>query len=605
MLILIETYLNLGELDKALEKIAIINDWDLLFEDKLVVKLYQAHILLNQGKLSECQNLINEIKPNNINISNSELKGKFFLLHSVILTQQGEFNEALEILEKCLQSCFNEENLLYKAKTLHNIGRVYYNQGKLEESLDFYNQALEIEQNFKNPQELARTMNNIANVYADQGKIEEALSLHQQALKFRENVKNKIEIASSLNNIGLLFQNQRKFENALIYFLRALKIFENIENHEDIGLVYYNIAIVNENQNKLKEALFNLNKAIYNWKLCGNNTYLSFAFNYLAIIYHKLGNIKSSLSYYQEAFVLRKSLGNQIHIAESLNNIGNIFIEQGRLHLALENHIEALQIRKTLNNKKLIASSQHNLGIIHNLLEDYSLAEKYFIGSMDNFESAKDYENFSKTAILLIQLYKTKNQFENGLKIINKLDLNRLSEEFIIISKMVNALEEELQRNDREALKLWNEALSISIQDFSLKIKAFEATTELSLKLWIKERSEIQLQSVIHYLKDFETFSIQNNLIPNVCQCSLIRAKLSTILLDFDPAIKDLNRVIKLSKEFGLPSHHRLAEKDLKLTTRVKEEIKRQFVKPKNENIRPDDALDYLKDLHKLLNQNE
>ena len=113
------------------------------------------------------------------------------------------------------------------------------------------------------------------------------------------------------------------------------------------------------------------------------------------------------------------------------------------------------------------------------------------------------------------------------------------------------------------------------------------------------------LQNVLQYLKNFESFSIENHLIPNLCQCSLIRAKLSTILLDFDLAIKDLNSVVKLSKTFGLPSHLRLANQDLELISQIKKNMKTQSGYDKGKNIHPDEALNYLRDLHKLLNQND
>ena len=279
LFLVVEAYLELGEVDKAEVMLDTINKADITHKEEILQYYYRA----------KCQFLKND------------------------------YPSSLEDLEQglTLVKQTKKESLL-EARVLTAKGEVYWRQGKLEQAKNLVTTAIELFMAEYDAYYLAIALNSLGMILRGQGRIEEALEAHQQSLKLREELGNNQHIANSLNNIAVVYWTNGKLKTALQYLERALSLKDKIENTKNIANWITNIAVIKDTQGFLYVALQMYSEALVLFEKSNNLPSIATLYANIGGVYRNLGLLFEAKSKFERALKLRMQVGNPHYIAESI-----------------------------------------------------------------------------------------------------------------------------------------------------------------------------------------------------------------------------------------------------------------------------------------------
>ena len=277
--LVIEAYLELGEVDKAEMILNTLKDTNLTHKESILLYCYRAR----------CQLL-----------KNNYVESLENLKQGLILIQQSKKEPLLE------------------ARLLTSQGEVYWRQGKLEQAKNVVTTAVELLKEENNSYYLAIALNTLGMILRGQKHTIKALQIHEQALKLREELYNSQHIANSLNNIAVTYWTNGKLKIALSYLEKALSFKDKIDNTKNIANWITNIAIIKDTQGFLYDAMQMYSEALGLFEKSNNLPAIATVYCNIGEVYRNLGQLFEAKSKHEQALRLRMNIGNPHYVAESI-----------------------------------------------------------------------------------------------------------------------------------------------------------------------------------------------------------------------------------------------------------------------------------------------
>lgn len=123
---------------------------------------------------------------------------------------------------------------------------------------------------------------------------------------------------------------------------------------------------------------------------------ISDAYQDLGIYHGNKGNVDSALHYFNIGFEKAKHCNYQSGIARSYLNIGYTYHRMLQHNQAIKMYKESLNIFQKLGNQRAINNNNMNIGSVYYDLQEYKLAENYFLEVYNNsFGKVKDERAFA------------------------------------------------------------------------------------------------------------------------------------------------------------------------------------------------------------------
>lgn len=98
----------------------------------------------------------------------------------------------------------------------------------------------------------------------------------------------------------------------------------------------------------------------------------------------------TAVGYAQKALLLATEIDDRRGIAASYNNLGVAYRNQGALDKALKYYITSLQLYDSLGNKEGVATTKNNIANIYSIKRDYAQAMRYLEESYSLFQEMDD-----------------------------------------------------------------------------------------------------------------------------------------------------------------------------------------------------------------------
>lgn len=322
--------------------------------------------------------------------------------------------------------------------------------------------------------------------------LEESLKIFQ-ALPQDERKESKVELpAWVLVNIGNIYFKNNIFDLAEQKYLEAKKNFELYENRigRDNGLstVYDNLALINLEQENFIKAKQLYDKSASIRKI--NNKAEDILYSKLGYLtfYIKQNNFKNAELTFQDikSFYLEKNIyssNDTILSSYMTRNYGYSQLIYGAFMLKRKELSKAMDLFEEA--KESLVSFPVELPEIDTyiaecffLMQKYDQAKKHAEYNISKYSGINYRSETRKNLLLLESIFKYNNDFENLLKIKNKiLDLYKIDESFVL-DREINQLESyliltEKQNNQNEERLKYNKYIFILIIIILLMILVF------------------------------------------------------------------------------------------------------------------------------------
>ena len=322
--------------------------------------------------------------------------------------------------------------------------------------------------------------------------LEESLKIFQ-ALPQDERKESKVELpAWVLVNIGNIYFKNNIFDLAEQKYLEAKKNFELYENRigRDNGLstVYDNLALINLEQENFIKAKQLYDKSASIRKI--NNKAEDILYSKLGYLtfYIKQNNFKNAELTFQDikSFYLEKNIyssNDTILSSYMTRNYGYSQLIYGAFMLKRKELSKAMDLFGEA--KESLVSFPVELPEIDTyiaecffLMQKYDQAKKHAEYNISKYSGINYRSETRKNLLLLESIFKYNNDFENLLKIKNKiLDLYKIDESFVL-DREINQLESyliltEKQNNQNEERLKYNKYIFILIIIILLMILVF------------------------------------------------------------------------------------------------------------------------------------
>ena len=185
-----------GDKDRSSKKSLINSNEDLN-------KIEKSIILINQGNLSEAEEIYKELISNGT--KNHIVYGNLAVLYGV----KGQYNEMIELLEHSLKIQPNHP------ESYSNLGNAYKARGELTKAISYYEKALNLNPNH------AETHNNIGIALQNQGNLLSAIKHCRKAITIKPN------FAEAYNNLGNALKENGDLADSIRCFQQAIRLKSN------------------------------------------------------------------------------------------------------------------------------------------------------------------------------------------------------------------------------------------------------------------------------------------------------------------------------------------------------------------------------------------
>jgi serine phosphatase RsbU (regulator of sigma subunit)/tetratricopeptide (TPR) repeat protein len=261
----------------------------------------------------------------------------------------------------------------------------------------------------------ASAINNVGFYYRQKGAIAIALDNFHKSLAIRTSINDKKGIAESYSNLGYIYNNSGEINKALDSHLSSLRLREEIGDLKGqstslnrIANIYLSVAEKLRKENGSKETVeYKINQA---------------------------------LSSHNRSLAIREKLGLKLLVSESLNSIGLIYLSNAKQFISENKSFEkinvellkaedyfrkSLEIRNATNDKKGVAETLTNLAQLSILKNDFGLAKKYALQSLEIAEKIGYPEIIKNAAFTLKEIYENNGDVPNSYKIFKLFVLMR------------------------------------------------------------------------------------------------------------------------------------------------------------------------------------
>ncbi len=270
-----------------------------------------------------------------------ELNNSFILAHlhqskAVDNMNNYEYIKALDNLNKALELYKIQENISMINHIYHKIGYVYYQLFDYKKSLVYLNWSYKFFDRNGMKSESITNLRSLSLNYTFLYEFDKALKFIFKSLDIAKSMKLQNEIIDILLQINQIYTIKEDFGNALKYLDEAYKVSLKIKDFKnfDINVRYSNT-------------------------------------------YKDVDNLAKAYEYYQNAVDSKELTENQKDYLDEL--YGEILYKDEKYEDALNSFLDSLKNAKKMNDLHRILSVEENLAYTYKKLENYSMANRFFM----------------------------------------------------------------------------------------------------------------------------------------------------------------------------------------------------------------------------------
>lgn len=478
------------------------------------------------------------------------------------------------LVEKLRDLPFEEINTFYTQSisekykigeiyALNTIGSYYSKKKDYKKALEYYYQALILCKKNKFYSSQMVCLNLIGMAYRNQDDIRNAIVYHQSVISLSKRIPQKtreniISISIAENILGNIYSSLKQYHLAIEQFKKSITLQKQVKNLYGLAINYQNIGEAYENIGLLDKALENyLTSLSYNTKINSvfgkvicNNSITSIAI--------KQNNYSKAILLAKKNYPIADSIQNKLLLSKTLSNLGWAQVKLKDYKNAYNNLFKALTIAENLNIQKHI-----QIEVLHHISELFE--------SKNNFKKAVSY--YKKTIEVEDQIAEKRNS--------------------IYISNLTSKKNLQSQRNDFKELQRETEIKSLQLA----RNRNILIITLITIALLTAVLYSIYRQ---HLLKNdrkillLEQQALQTQMNPHFVFNALNSIKLYIINNEQKNAVYYLNKFSKLIRN--------ILEVSKVKEVSLKEELSTMSLYMSIENIRFDNNINYIEEIHPNLN---
>ncbi len=338
-------------------------------EKKIHNSLNVAHIMIEEGKISEALEFLKSLEP--VDKFTERQKTIFYTLTSEIHIYLGNLPKAYETAEKGMQFAKKIEKCIEVVDTFLNMANILVFLNKFKESMNLLKDSSEILQNLTKISEKDRKQR-MGLIYYYKGAnfhyLQEpmkALEIMEDAIDLLEKWGSQASLAQAYAFYGSMQKRNAEYTKALFIISKSQKICENEESSQ------YN-----------RPKLMNL---------IG-----------ITGIYYQKGELQLALEYAKKLVSLARKYNNLYFTCWGLNLLGSIYGELGEKDKAIKSYKEALSIAENIEGLSDLVSILSNFLEVYIIMGDITAAKQIF----QKIEQLRDKEKDNKWINLIYQFNK-------------------------------------------------------------------------------------------------------------------------------------------------------------------------------------------------------
>lgn len=230
------------------------------------------------------------------------------------------------------------------------LGRVYASVGDAEKAYKYLIEAVQLAEESGNTNRIVLSTTELAEVYNDFQNPQLALKFFRKAETVAQEKGTKAELAAVQTSLGNYYFGQEKFESAITYYSKALAVFEAEGAYQNQGVLLLNLAICYQNKEQFAKAEDHFKQALENYDSVGKTEDLALAHYNLGLMYFKQYRDRAAFDQLEKALSLARS-GSDISLRMKINqDLANLYAKAGLHKKAYELHVEYATLKDSLLN---------------------------------------------------------------------------------------------------------------------------------------------------------------------------------------------------------------------------------------------------------------
>jgi tetratricopeptide (TPR) repeat protein/serine/threonine protein kinase len=360
-----------------------------------------------------------------LDVSDEQLKGKFFLLKGVLSRQSGD-GQGYRENTYCAYNCavLSRDKHL-EGRTLKALGEYYRSIADYPTSIDYYKNALVVMEELRDEREIALILKELSINYCFTGNFDEAIMSLSRSREICEELNDLEGMARIYNNMGLIYKILGETQQAKEWLERSITLFREIDDVQGEVLPIGNMAIIYTEEGEFERAMILLREIISSENRLTDTRITAKVHITLGDVLFELGEYKESMEYYEKALRVFRALGDRQGECETLTNMAFACLEQDKINLAENYSRLALQIKEDIGYER---------GIAFNYLINVKVAR--FTGDFKKAEEIID-KSLSLPVITSSNWLKLSFLLEDSLVCISKKDSEMAEFRFDEISTMI------------------------------------------------------------------------------------------------------------------------------------------------------------------------
>ncbi|CCQ12490.1 hypothetical protein PALB_34290 [Pseudoalteromonas luteoviolacea B = ATCC 29581] len=339
------------------------------------LQTFKVRSLISLGRLSEAEQLVQELIAYGDVTQNAELSATHFYLLGVIKNSTSNYSESTQALTRAKTLIGLDSDSLLMANILEREARNFRYELKYPQAVALLKKAQQLFNKHNDQIRLADSHNALGVVYNYMGDFDSAHKEYEASLAIQRARQNQQGISDALYNIGELYRDTNKLSLAFLYFQQSLAIDRSMGNPLHVANSLGKLSQVSLALGEFANAKRYVDEGIKLVKEAQSKSDLSWQLSILASLHLAKGEFTEAQAVANEALTLAVESGAKRTEHLVLMTIVDINIRSGR-------HKEALGALNTLlshdsvgkeERSKLLkkrASVNHKLGQLEASIAD-------------------------------------------------------------------------------------------------------------------------------------------------------------------------------------------------------------------------------------------
>ena len=232
--------------------------------------------------------------------------------------------------------------------------------------------------------------------------------------------KNDSLLAMTNVGLGNYYKNIGEYPKSSEHLFEALKISEKLKDTLKMATAHANLGQLYQQKDDIEQAKFHLNSSKNLLQNNKNQPAYLITIHTMANLFGMQGDIKSALKLDDEGLKICKKIHSNDLTATFLDNKANCYMYSNKLDSAKYYFNECLKLDLINKNQKQISDSYSNLAQLALYYKNYPEAISYTNTSIAIAEKVNYNPGLVKNYELLIDLYKSKGDFQKALEVSGK-----------------------------------------------------------------------------------------------------------------------------------------------------------------------------------------